>query len=96
MIARDELHELVDLLAGQDVPAAQSYLRYLAELARDPLIRALADAPIDDEEETEEERAAVREAKEAIARGEFRPLEELSAELERRAREDEERIRKAS
>ncbi len=96
MIAREELHELVDRLADKDVPAAQSYLRYLAELARDPLLRALAEAPIDDEEETEEERIAVQEAKDAVARGEVRPWEEVNAELERRAQDEEGRSRKAS
>ncbi len=91
MIAREELHELVDRLADKDVPAAQSYLRYLAELARDPLLRALAEAPIDDEEETDEERIAVQEGKDEIARGEYRSWDEVNAELLARESEKEER-----
>ncbi len=43
--------------------------------SREELERALASAPVDDEPETEEERAAVEKARKAIARGEVRPWE---------------------
>lgn len=82
MIARDELHELVERLSDQDVPAAQSYLRYLTVLARDPLLKALAEAPIDDEPESEEERQAVAEGRAEIARGQVYTWEQVRAELE--------------
>ena len=52
-----------------------------AVLARDPVALALARAPLDDEPETEEERAAVVEAREAVARGEVFSLDEVKREL---------------
>ncbi len=93
MIAREELHELIDKLPERELPTVRGLLRYLAG---DPLLRALAEAPIDDEEETVEEMDAVAEAREAVARGEVRPWEEVNAELERRARDEKGRSRKAS
>ena len=42
--------------------------RYLGALRDDPLARLLLTAPIDDEPEPDEERAAVREAREEAAR----------------------------
>jgi predicted transcriptional regulator len=47
----------------------------------DPVLLALANAPSDDEEETDEERAAVSEGFADIAAGNFVTLEELRAEL---------------
>ena len=52
---RHELHTLVDRIPESDVPAARKVLRALA----DPVEFAILTAPLDDELETEEERAAV-------------------------------------
>jgi hypothetical protein len=41
----------------------------------------LLEAPLDDEPETDEERHTVQEAREELARGEVRPLEEVRREL---------------
>jgi hypothetical protein len=46
-----------------------------------PVLRALLEAPLDDEPETEEERCAVQEAREELARGKVRTLEEVRREL---------------
>jgi hypothetical protein len=54
-IDRHELHTLVDHIPEGDVPAARKILRALA----DPVELAILTAPLDDEPETEEERAAV-------------------------------------
>jgi hypothetical protein len=54
-IDRQELHTLVDHIPASDLPAARKMLRALA----DPLELAILNAPVDDEPETEEERAAV-------------------------------------
>jgi hypothetical protein len=54
-IDRHELHALVDHIPESDVPAARKILRALA----DPVELAILTAPLDDESETEEERAAV-------------------------------------
>ena len=60
MTTRERLHELVERLPEEDVEAA---LRLLAGVGQegDPVLRALANAPIDDEPESAEERAAVEE-----------------------------------
>jgi hypothetical protein len=75
MTIKDDLHNLVDEL---DDAAARKALAYLQDLR---LPRVLRDAPIDDEPETEEERAAVAEAEAAIARGDVIRDEDLEREL---------------
>ena len=52
---RHELHTLVDHIPESDVPAARKILRALA----DPVELAILAAPLDDEPETEGERASV-------------------------------------
>ena len=54
-IDRHELHTLVDHIPESDVPAARKLLRALS----DPVELAILSAPLDDELETEEERALV-------------------------------------
>ncbi len=81
MIAREELHELIDKLPESELPAVRSYLRYLADVATDPVLRTLLNAPLDDEPETEEERQAVQEAKEDVASGRVVSQEEARRRL---------------
>jgi len=57
-IDRHELHTLVDHIPESDVPAARKILRALA----DPVELAILTAPLDDEPETDEERASVASA----------------------------------
>jgi hypothetical protein len=57
--------------------------RWYLRATTDPVLRALLEAPLDDEPETEEERQAVHEAREELARGEVRTLEEVRRELGR-------------
>ncbi len=52
---RHELHTLVDHISDSDVSAARKVLRALV----DPVELAILTAPLDDEPETEEERASV-------------------------------------
>jgi hypothetical protein len=54
-IDRQELHTLVDHIPASDLPAARKMLRALA----DPVELAILNAAVDDEPDTEEERAAV-------------------------------------
>jgi hypothetical protein len=54
-IDRQELHTLVDHIPPSDLPAARKMLRALA----DPVELAILNAAVDDEPETDEERAAV-------------------------------------
>ena len=67
--------ELVDQL---DEEAAREALALLQDLR---LPRALREAPIDDEPETEKERTAVAEAREALACGDVVRDEDLAREL---------------
>lgn len=81
MITREELHRLIDALPESEWQAARRFLEYLRDRGVDPLLRALADAPEDDEPVTPEEEAAIREAYQAIARGEVVPLEDVARRL---------------
>ena len=54
-IDRHELHTLLDHIPDSDVPSVRKILRALA----DPVELAILTAPLDDEPETEEERASV-------------------------------------
>ena len=80
MSTRDSLHRLIDELPESELAAAERFLHYLRSTA-DPVLRALLEAPPDDEPETAEERQAVHEAREELARGEVRTLEEVRREL---------------
>ena len=51
------------------------------ELAYDPFLAALAEAELDDEPYTEEQRAAAQAGREAVARGEFATLADVWREL---------------
>ena len=54
-----QVHELVDRLA----PSQLAAVRNLLEVMLDPVARAIANAPLDDEPETEAERRSVGESK---------------------------------
>lgn len=66
MATREEVHRIIDELPENEIHAARRFLEYLRSLG-DPVLRALAEAPEDDEPETEEERAAVAKARQEIA-----------------------------
>jgi hypothetical protein len=80
MPTRDTLHRLINELPESELAAAECFLRYLRATA-DPVLRALLEALPDDEPETEEECRAVHKAREELARGEVRTLEEVRCEL---------------
>ena len=73
---REALHRLADELPEDELHAAERYLQFLREKG-DPLLRALMNAPYDDEPETKEERQAVAEARAEADRGELIPHEEV-------------------
>jgi hypothetical protein len=81
MPTRDTLHRLIDEPPESELTTAERFLNYLRATA-DPVLRALLEAPPDDEPETEEERRAVQEAREELVRGEVRTLEEVRRELD--------------
>jgi predicted transcriptional regulator len=63
-----------------EVHTAERFLEYLST-SDDPVMRALMNAPEDDEPVTLAEQEAVREALEDIATGRVYPLEEVKREL---------------
>jgi hypothetical protein len=82
MAARAILHQLIDELPESDLVPAERFLHYL-RATTDPVLRALLEAPLDDESETEEERRTMQEAREELAQGQVWTLEEVRRELGR-------------
>jgi hypothetical protein len=80
MSTRDRLHRLIDELPESELTTAERFLHYLRATA-DPVLRALLEAPLDNEPETDEERQDVQEAREELARREVRTLAEVRREL---------------
>jgi hypothetical protein len=78
MTTRDALHQLLDALPDEFLPIAE---QRLAALRDDPLLRALLAAPEDDEPLTDEDLAALAEARAEFARGETMSLEEAERRL---------------
>ncbi len=78
MTTKEALHELIESLPEAVLPEAA---RRLEELRDDPVLLALLTAPEDDEPETDEERAAVEEARQARAEGRVIADADLDREL---------------
>jgi hypothetical protein len=75
---KQAIHALVDALPDSELQAAQRYLEYLRDTGNEhPLLRALRNAPLDDEPYTDEERAAVAEARAEMGAGKGIPHEEV-------------------
>lgn len=74
---RHEAHALLDMLPVEKLNAVRSLLAVMV----DPVSRALATAPIDDEPLTPEEEQAIAEASEWLKHNEGIPLEQVVAEL---------------
>ena len=78
--ARTKLHDLVESLPSDDVTTALRLLEGLNSTS-DPIPLAFRDIPFDDEPETEEERAAVAEARREIEEGKGIPHDEAMRRL---------------
>jgi hypothetical protein len=74
---KQQVHELVDRLAPSQVGA----VRNLLEVMLDPVSRAIATAPVDDEPLTVEEAHALNEAREWLKHNGLIPHEQVLAEL---------------
>ena len=76
---KEQAHELIERMAPSQVSAVVGLL----ETMLDPVSRAIANAPIDDEPESEDERRAVAESKAWLAEhpGQGIPHSELLAEF---------------
>ena len=80
MTTKATLHQIIEEIPDSELVAAERFLSYLRDMA-DPVRRALLTAPWDDEPETEDERQAVQEARNELARGEVYPLDGVRREL---------------
>ena len=74
MVTKERLHDLIDALADDDVPAVASFLAALTGVAAVEPFYTLETAPLDDEPESDAERAAVAEARADVERGEGRRI----------------------
>lgn len=75
MIARDDLHTMLDAIPEDRLPVIKESLERLA----DPVLLAMLMAPEDDEPVTDEDLAALAEARVERERGELVPLDEYVA-----------------
>lgn len=76
MATKEDLHHLVDELPEASLEPAARWLTR----AKDPMVAILDAAPLDDEPLTDEERAAIGEARARLRQGEGVALEDLIAE----------------
>ena len=74
---KQHAHELIEKLSPSQVPAAIGMLESLL----DPVARAIANAPIDDEPVSEEEKRALERSREWLKHNKPIPHEEVLAEL---------------
>jgi hypothetical protein len=74
---KQQIHELVDRLAPSQVQAVHGLLQVML----DPVARAIANAPVDDEPLTAEEAQALGEAREWLKQNRPIPHEQVLAEL---------------
>ena len=74
MTTKEALHRLIDQLP-------EDRAERLLDAVQDPILLSRLTAPIDDEPETDEERAAVAEARADVARGDLIATDLLSREL---------------
>ena len=79
MVTRTQIHKLLKELPDDELPAVELFIEFLK--TRDRMLLTLAAAPWEDEIITEEEEAAVREAKEDVAAGRLTPHEEVRRRL---------------
>ncbi|MBX6352053.1 MAG: hypothetical protein IRZ10_01860 [Thermoflavifilum sp.] len=72
---------MLDAIPEGLLPAVRKSLESILDGADDPVRRALENAPLDDEPETDEERKAVEEGKADIRAGRTLSTDELRQEL---------------
>ena len=77
---KQEIITLIDSLPESDLHAVKRYVQYDRDL-QDPFLNALANAPWDNEPLTDEDRAAIADAREDIAAGRTISAGELKEEL---------------
>ena len=81
MTTKETLVRLVDELPKSQFVAARRYLEYFRDTS-DPVLRKLLNAPLDDEELTQDDKAALRDARQDLKRGTLASLDDVRAELD--------------
>ena len=84
--ARDFLRLIVENLPEEALLDAEALLAPLLRQEDDPLLYALANAPLDDEPLTDDDLAAIAEARAEVERGDIVTLDELDAHMASRAK----------
>lgn len=74
MVTKERLHQLASALPQDDLATVARILEALTGVAPDEPFYTAETAPLDDEPETDEERAAVAEALAEVERGEGRRI----------------------
>jgi len=77
---RQNLKDMIDGLPERDLYAVKRYIQFL-RYVDDPVAMSLAEAPLDDEPLTDEDVAALAEAKEDIKAGRLISHEEIMREF---------------
>lgn len=77
---RERLHRLVDDMHEGELETVETFIDFVHDRG-DPVLRALMNAPEDDEPLSDEDREALDEGRRALAEGDVVSDEELRAEL---------------
>lgn len=81
MTTKERLHQLIEELPESETDTVARYLEAMRTAAGDPVMLALLTAPEDDEPLTDEDVAALREAREDYAAERTRPLADLKRDM---------------
>jgi len=77
-MSRDPLHDLIDRIPEEELPAARRFLEYLAI---SPAYRTALSAPIDDEPLTEGDTAAIARVHDEVLSGKISSHDEILREF---------------
>jgi hypothetical protein len=77
-MSRDPLHDLIDRIPEEEIPAAKRFLEYLVV---SPAYRAALSAPTDDEPVTEADSAAIARAHDEVLSGRISSHDEILREF---------------
>ena len=79
-ITRQELKDLIDCVPTDELIVVKRYIQYVIDM-QDPLLKTLADAPVDDEPLDNSDLVALKEAWEDVAAGNLISNEALKERL---------------
>lgn len=79
-ITREEVKDLIDCVPTDELLVVKRYIQYIIDM-QDPLLKTLADAPVDDEPLDNSDLVALKEAWEDVAAGNLISNETLKKRL---------------